>query len=97
MKDQRALHQRKGVIFPNLKDHGKLGKDALEIVVTLHAKKLDAANVNAISQQLHIEETDMGKGGNSRSANEMADDLLQKLKAKMDLYVKTNRISSLIC
>jgi len=84
MKDQRALHQRKGVIFPNLKDHGKLGKDALEIVVTLHAKKLDSSSSNAISQQIHVTEAEMVKVGPGRLSNEMADDLLQKLKAKMD-------------
>lgn len=86
MKDQKALHQRKGVIFPNLKDHGKLGKDALEIVITLHAKKLDASNANAISQQIHMDEKDMMKSTTFRATNEMADDLLQKLKAKMDMY-----------
>lgn len=87
MKDQRALHQRKGVIFPNLKDHGKLGKDALEIVVTLHAKKLDASNANAISQQIHMDEADMAKGGSIRATTEMVDDLMLKLKGKMDSYV----------
>lgn len=85
MKDHRALHQRKGVIFPNLKDHGKLGKDALEIVVTLHAKKLDASNANAISQQIHVDEPDMAKGGALRATNQLCDDLLHKLKAKMDM------------
>jgi hypothetical protein len=89
MKDIRSLHQRKGVIFPNLKDHGKLGKDALEIVITQHSRKMDASNANVISQQIHTttEEKDtIAKllSQSTKSTTEMTDDLLQKLKTRMD-------------
>jgi len=88
MRDLKGLHQRKGVIFPNLKDHGKLGKDALEIVIIQHTRKMDASNANVISQNLHPEVSDTVSklvSQSTRTTNEIADDLLQKLKSRMDM------------
>ena len=75
MKDIRSIHQRKGVIFPNLKDHGKLSKDALEIVITQQTRKLDPSGIPSQREDPSLL---------MRSTNEFADDLLQKLKNKMD-------------
>ncbi|OXA45452.1 Transient receptor potential channel pyrexia [Folsomia candida] len=92
MREIKSLHQRKGVIFPNLKDHGKLGKDALEIVITQHTRKMDASNTNVISQQIHPSSSEENEtinkliNQNTRSTTELTDDLLQKLKTRMDLY-----------
>jgi len=80
MRDIRSLHQRKGVIFPNLKDHGKLSKDALEIVLVQHAKRLDHSR-NGITQSTLSEHIGTG----AKSSNELgADELLKKLKEEMD-------------
>lgn len=79
------------MIFPNLKDHGKLGKDALEIVITQHTRKMDASNTNVISQQIHPSSSEENEtinkliNQNTRSTTELTDDLLQKLKTRMDL------------
>jgi hypothetical protein len=77
MRDMRSLHQRKGVIFPNLKDHGKLSKDSLEIVMTQHTKKRDAAH-NGIAQPMDHTSSMM------KATNEAAEDIIQQLKTKMD-------------
>lgn len=97
MKDIKSLHQKKGVIFPNLKDHGSLGKEALEIVTTQHTRKMDASNATVISQQIHPEERDIsGKSvsGNSKMTNELVEDLLQKLKMRMDMLVRHSKTLS---
>jgi len=76
MRDIRSLHQRKGVIFPNLKDHGRLSKDALEIVMTQHTKRLDP-NRNAISQPPPDHNA-------LKTTNEFADELWVKVKDGME-------------
>jgi len=63
MRDMKSIHQRKGVIFPNLKDHGKLSKDALEIVIALHTKKIDSTHANALTQRPNEEKVDVSKNG----------------------------------
>lgn len=78
MRDMRSLHQRKGVIFPNLKDHGKLSKDALEIVMCQHTKKRGSSSHNGIAPPID-QTTSMMK-----ATNEVAEDLILKLKSKTD-------------
>lgn len=85
MKDHRAFHQRKGVIFPNLKDHGKLGKEAMEIVVTLQAKKLDRSNAHTLSQQIQSESNISKTGAIGDTSNEVTHELIQTLKTKIDM------------
>lgn len=81
MRDIRSLHQRKGVIFPNLKDHGKLSKDSLEIVMTQHTKRLDP-NTNGITQS-HL---DYANPVTKSYNHELVDELLQRVKDGMEKY-----------
>lgn len=66
-RDLKSLFHRKGIIYPNTKDYGRLARNSIDIVTRMHAMK--------------------GKIVLETSATDMVEELLKKLKGKLDKYL----------